>query len=405
MTDIDTLNMIGEYIQAINSNNLDYNFERKYNDIVKRINCSPLPSEEMQNFLIQHTLDEAKKIQIHNAIYKFNQKLNLSERCNYFVEYMRIIELIKKFSNPSQEMKKFISSENRERIRWRLQAPQIHAKTETIKQDIEEFYKKLRILSCEYEFEKNFDRICRMINQFGLADTQMIEFKQLDIRKIAIEQKVRKSIPRRFSSNKYISKKHWVAAREVDADFSRQLLRYKDYSVYQYNAENIYAFNAINKIIFEKLTEIISQIRKVYGNDFNIVLCACPSSCPEKTNTVQLSIAEFVKMDPSVLNCGDLLVRTQQIEPAHLSTDRSIAKHKNSIAINTNKYGTEFFNRKNIFIICDDIYTTGNTVNACKQYLLPKQTIANSIFIYTIAETEYIPDSQTNNVVEEQNGY
>ena len=318
MTEI--LKMIDEYIQAINSERLNFDFVRLYNEIVKRIKCFSLPPEELKSFLSAHTSSEALRHQIRVDIHKFNQNLGDLENYNYPVEYMRIYNSIKSLVNPSPEMRDFISEKNKERIKNALH-----------------------------------------------------------------------TTPRRFVSAKYVPKRDWdILAKE--AVFSKQLLRYKDYATYRYNMENLRAFNEINKIMFKKLSEMIQEIRKTYGSSVNVILCACPSSSPEKISTVRLSIAEFVKTHQSALDCSDLLVRTQQIEPAHLSSDRSIDKHKRTIAINTNKYGPEFFNRKNIYIICDDIYTTGNTIKACRQYLLAKQTIPNSIYIYTIAETESLYD-------------
>lgn len=402
MTDL--LHIIEEYIHAIKTDRLDYDFVHRYNDINKEIMKSSTPSEEMKLFLSAHTISEALRHQIHVDIFRFNEKLRRSEKYNFFAEYMRILDSIKSLKNPSPEMLNFTSESTKIKIKESLKLPGTRLTQEQTKREVEEFYRKLKIASCEYNFERHFFRLCRIINQLNYTDTKLMEFKQLDIDKIVRLQNVKNSIPRRFSSEMYTPKKFWET-QAANLGFSKKLLKYKDYATNPNNMENKQAFEELNEIIFEKLTEIIQRLRMAYGSDTNIILCACPSSKPEKINTMRLSIAEYVKLNQSTKDCSDLLLRTQQIEPAHLSAERNIEKHRKTIALNTNKYTSEFFDNKNIYIICDDIYTTGNTVNACKECLMPKQALDNSIFIYTIAQTQYYSLFQTDVAMGANNGY
>lgn len=279
----------------------------------------------------------------------------------FYAKYANILKQINTIKKPSDELLKFRSENTKLIINKYLQNPSY------------EFYRLLT-----QKEVKNF----HISHKEDIENIQLIKPEEI-------------KIPHIISSCKYIPKRDWqslsLEKQYIDSiKFSKDLIDYKNYHENRYYSKYINVFKNMNDIIFEALDNLIAKIRQNFPEDTNIILCTCPSSVPGKANSLQFSINEYsTTHDNKIINCGDLLIRTKEISPSHLATDRSISNHLESIAINEQKYDKEFFNKNNIFIICDDIYTTGSTMNACKQIIMNNQnkTFIHDIFVYTIATT------------------
>ena len=365
-----TNNAINEFMQNLQALNYKYDFRKAYKEIDSLVKEQKHPTPEMSNFIEQ----VRRKIeqQIHDSIFSFQQNAQ-KPGYNYQKEYLKIYLFIKQLREPTQEMLDFVDNKMLEKC---------------IESKIKEFNTNLYKLSNEFDFFGEYTEICDLIKQINNQTTWMLDFMRIDINKIFGQQVSRKKLQHRFSKRKYIPSRkweEWESKYTQAVEFSKQLINYKNYSLNR--IANQGAFDEINKIFFKQLTDIVHNLRDVFGYDINIVLCACPSSNPDKKNTVQLSIAEYAKTNKNVIDANDLFLKVHPTEPAHISGKRDLATVAASIKINSQKYTKEFFDRRNIFIICDDVYTTGTTMNACKCHLRPKQVIDDSIFVYTIAET------------------
>lgn len=361
----DAIDTFKENLRVLNTN---YDIRKGYQEIYSLVKELEQPTPEILNFVEQ--IGGQIEKQIHDHIVSFQKK---AQEPGYdYKKYLQIYAFIKKLRNPTQEMLDFIDSK----------------KLETgIESKIKEFTSNLYKLSNSFDFLEEYTEICNLIKQIQVPTACMLDFMRIDIDKIINQQERRVKLPRRFSKRKYIPKRKWVECKHLDKaiEFSKKLLDYKSYSIFE--LQNKYAFDDVNKVFFYQLSEIIQKIRDAFGNDVNIVLCACPSSKPDKKNTVQLSITEYANINKTVIDANDLLVKVRPTEPAHISGERDFATLRNSIKLNEQKYTKDFFNRRNVFVICDDIYTTGTTMKACRWHLEPKQVINDSIFECTIAET------------------
>ena len=372
-SDMGLVNKINDAIDEFRKNlrilNTEYDIRKGYQEIYSLVKELEHPTPKMLNFIEQ--IGGQIEQQIHDHIVSFRKKAQ-EPGYDYQKEYFQIYSFIKKLRKPTQEMLDFIDNKMLET---------------GIESKIKEFNSNLYKLSNSFDFLGEYTKICDLIKQIQGQTTCMLDFMRVDINKIINQQKHRINLPHRFSQRKYIPKRKWDECEHLAKalEFSKKLLDYKNYSVYELPNQN--AFDDINKIFFYQLTDIIQKIRDAFGYDVNIVFCACPSSKPDKKNTVQLSITEYAKINKTVIDGNDLLVKIHSTEPAHLSGERDFATLRDSIKLNEQKYTKDFFNRRNVFVICDDIYTTGTTMKACRWHLEPKQVIDNSIFEYTIAET------------------
>ena len=364
-------NAIHEFQKNLQELNIKWDIRKEYMEIDSLIKELKHPTPEMLNFIEQVRSQIEEKI--HDSIALFKQKTQ-TIGYNDQKEYVQICLFIKQLKEPTQEMLDFVDEQILEKY---------------IENKIKEFNSNLYRLSNSFDFSEEYTEICNLINKINGQAAWMLDFMRIDINKIITQQENRAKLPHRFSSRKYIPSRkwdEWESKYTKAVIFSKELsLNYKKYLMDR--VQNQKAFDDINNIFFRQLTDVIQQLRNAFGYDINIVLCACPSSKPGKTNTIQLSITEYAKINKNVVDGNDLFVKIHQTEPLHLSSERDFDTMKDSIRLNEQKYTEEFFKKRNVFVICDDVYTTGTTVEACKWHLKSKQVIENSIFVCTIAET------------------
>lgn len=99
----------------------------------------------------------------------------------------------------------------------------------------------------------------------------------------------------------------------------------------------------------------------------NIRICAVPSSIAEKKDSGTYRLVKKLAKDNNRLNCLETLIRHTSVEPAHSGGKRSIQKHLSSIEISE----SDLIKGKDVLII-DDVYTSGNSIRACKKILIEK---------------------------------
>lgn len=148
-------------------------------------------------------------------------------------------------------------------------------------------------------------------------------------------------------------------------DISKQISKYKFYTG---NVCTNTAKNFARDIIY-------------FVNDQNLkfdVMIPIPSS---DANTISLghrTLVSIVSDQLSIENGTGILTRTISVKKSHNSGTRPIKEHENSI-----KCGSKIFDKK--ILLYDDIYTHGNTADAC--ILLLKNNGANDISLFTLGRT------------------
>lgn len=114
----------------------------------------------------------------------------------------------------------------------------------------------------------------------------------------------------------------------------------------------------------------------------NFAICIVPSHKQSDTNrNSPLSIlAKKLVKSNNLIDATDSLVRVKSIDKLSNGGCRDIDIHLNSI----NVVNVELFKGKQVLII-DDITTTGNSLNACKELLLRKGAV--EVAMLAIAKT------------------
>jgi len=95
------------------------------------------------------------------------------------------------------------------------------------------------------------------------------------------------------------------------------------------------------------------------------VFCVVPSHTQNGVSPALMTVMGNIKEEFGFSNTTNLLTRTQTVAKSATGGDRSIQHHLESIAV-TNP---GIVQGKVVFLF-DDISTTGNSMNACKQLLL-----------------------------------
>lgn len=360
---------------------------------------------------------------ICNRIKYFNNHINsLLLDCDYRKDFETICFLARQIPNLTPEIKSFINLDIDEVINFIVQE---HIKLFNHKigicaanSDADEkkvvcfagMKPSVDPLCSGYNYKKKFEEICFLAKQSHNPTQEIQDFISQDINKIIEETNQRRILKEQENKLKAQQYQQLILCLEAikklphilsDIDYipryskhstqqTQTMLYYKSYAeqVYKRTQE---AFCEMNKIMFSSLEKLINKINQVSDESFRIILCVCPSSSPNKQNTVSLSVREFIKTHAykNVSDCSKLFVRKNAIPPSHLSKHRSISQHLDSIRVN-NEYNLNFSDRKNIFIICDDIRSSGKTTNACKSLLNYRFVPDENIFIYTIAQTKMV---------------
>ena len=170
-------------------------------------------------------------------------------------------------------------------------------------------------------------------------------------------------------------------------DYSKRLIGYKrdmdDSSV---------------ELFTHDLTEFISLIsNNKFSNDTKLALIAVPSSKVHKTkSSIKKSIdiiekwyesgdlKSIFKCENEILNYKDLLKRVHDVPTAHLGEGRaSCDEHVNSIKC----MHEDLSNEDIVYLILDDITTTGETMKACNEILLNYGVNVENIYNIALGAT------------------
>lgn len=203
---------------------------------------------------------------------------------------------------------------------------------------------------------------------------------------------------RKYESNKttdnvyylydYIPKGNWEFCDSDKVNISKQILQYKDGV-----SSAVSKFTQDLIIFIEEFAnyELNSNIQKIF-------LVSIPSSTNsrDKNSSMKKSIeiienkydCGIIKLNNNqkIINLNDLLYRKIDIIPAHLSEKRpKYTDHIRTIGLNKNKL-------KNcddgVFIILDDITTTGSIMDACEDILIHNGIRSDKIYKLVIAATD-----------------
>lgn len=187
----------------------------------------------------------------------------------------------------------------------------------------------------------------------------------------------------------YIRKNDWGTSDSYKVEISKQILDYKDHVPDAIT-------NFTNDII--KFVEFFAN----YGldkNDKKIYLVSIPSST--KTRDNNSSIKQTIKIienkykkgllnfhkgcEREIIDLSALLIRKEDINPAHLSKKRpTYNDHRRTIGFNQKIIGDY---ENNVFLILDDITTSGIIMNVCTDILVKNGINKNKICKLAIART------------------
>jgi len=123
---------------------------------------------------------------------------------------------------------------------------------------------------------------------------------------------------------------------------------------------------------------VSAYIKKCRWKNQGFKLAVVPSSQKGPPRNSVHEMAWNIVKNLGVFYEQGALYRYKSIQPCHISNTRDQGVHFNSIGVNSNVIG-------NSYILLDDIYTTGNTINACEKLLLQKG--AERVIKMTIAKT------------------
>lgn len=187
----------------------------------------------------------------------------------------------------------------------------------------------------------------------------------------------------------YIRKDDWRIVDSNKVKISKEILKYKD---------------GVPDIVIKYTDRIIKFIEFFanYGLEKNfdkIFLISIPSSTKKRNenSSMKKSIGSIVDKyqkgllkfnkgcEREIIDCNDLLIRSEDINPAHLSYDRPrYGDHIRTISFNENK-DIELNNA--IFFLLDDITTSGNIMDACTDILIKNGIERSDVCKFAIAKT------------------
>ena len=170
---------------------------------------------------------------------------------------------------------------------------------------------------------------------------------------------------------------------------SKFILDYKNGEEYTFS---LFTHQLMKTITFVSNKEMNSDINKM------VILAVPPSKVSKKNkSTIKKSIDIFerwcsIKMTESqfglykkIINGKDLLERIKDVPTAHLGEGRATCEeHVQSIKCNDDDILDE---KDVIYVILDDITTTGNSMTACKQILINNGVCKENIYTFAIGAT------------------
>ena len=232
---------------------------------------------------------------------------------------------------------------------------------------------KIKFLGC------NHFPICRN------ADNLPRDFVDIDYTKFKLD-KTRNDV---YYLYKYIPPEKMKDYTQDEIDVTEKIWGYKD-------ADDEYLISLFTKEIMEAVTLLVNK--KVDDEIKKIALVSVPSSKVENryssTMRKTLNIIETWNKsgiteqnfgcEKEIINCKDVLTRVVDVPTAHLGEGRANCKeHVKSIECNVNQLPDD----DAIFIILDDVTTSGETMKACKQILIENDIEEENIYTLAIGAT------------------
>ncbi|WP_286271954.1 phosphoribosyltransferase [Thalassotalea hakodatensis] len=132
------------------------------------------------------------------------------------------------------------------------------------------------------------------------------------------------------------------------------------------------AISFFSKVVRSQLLSLIGSQPKIF--------CVVPSHSKDDVSEGMMKVMSNIREDFGFANVSNLLNRTLTVPKAATGGDRSVQHHLDSIEI----LNRDYVQGKAVFLF-DDISTTGNSMNACKQLLL--EAGAQSVVMISFGQT------------------
>ena len=175
----------------------------------------------------------------------------------------------------------------------------------------------------------------------------------------------------------YIPEYKWDNYKSEDTEISQRLLRYK-------REDKKYAWNFFTNTLKKAIIEFSNN--ELDDNVNEIMLVAVPPSKVNKYSPIRLSISKIVDNDEiksslnnvNINDGGELLIRSKDVPTSHKERRAEYFEHVLSIDFNENL--AENFTEDAVYIILDDITTTGLIMNVCRDTLIDYNIDQNKCF-------------------------
>ena len=183
----------------------------------------------------------------------------------------------------------------------------------------------------------------------------------------------------------YFPKRMWNNCSEEDLEFTRNLLKYKDYTDRQIWADFTFELMEAAAIITNDSPGYIRQA----------LLLAVPRSHPEKFNSMVKSIETIATLskdgvarcDKPLVDAAELIIRTMPIGASHTRGLSTGKRHDIAAHINSMKLTSSDLSNDALYIVMDDITTTGDSLWACANILIMAGIRKDNIKFLTIGKT------------------
>lgn len=185
----------------------------------------------------------------------------------------------------------------------------------------------------------------------------------------------------------YIPKYIWESFDDEESvDISKKILDYKDMKVF--------AMNFFTKLLAQAIVELANA--KIDENFEKLALVSIPPSKVYKKSPIKNSIDRIVKIyekNPNeykfnnikkVYNCGNLLIREKNVSTSHMG--KRAKYHQHILSIDCRKDFSDVADDI-IFLLLDDITTTGTIMKVCEDVLIDYCINKDDIYKLAIGQT------------------